>query len=87
MSRRQVCRPPWLDFIDPNKPESHSLLHEWSGAGRRQEDSDGAYAVGLIRGRVRRKYPDLSPREVNLIVSEEIDRVERISSSTEADRL
>lgn len=44
------------------------------------------FAVSLIRGRVRRKYPDLSPRELNLKVLEEIERVGRISSSTEADR-
>jgi hypothetical protein len=34
-------------------------------------------AVGLIRGRLRRQYPDLSPRELNLKVLEEIDRVQR----------
>jgi hypothetical protein len=31
-------------------------------------------AVGLIRGRLRRQYPHLSPRELNLKVLEEIDR-------------
>ena len=31
-------------------------------------------AVGLIRGRLRRQYPDLSLRELNLKVLEEIDR-------------
>ena len=31
-------------------------------------------AVGLIRGRLRRCYPDLSPREINLKVLEEIER-------------
>jgi hypothetical protein len=36
-------------------------------------------AVGLIRGRLRRQYPDLSPRELNLKVLEEIDRVQRTS--------
>ncbi len=34
-------------------------------------------AVGLIRGRLSRRYPDLSPREINLKVLEEIERVER----------
>ncbi len=33
-------------------------------------------AVGLIRGRLRRQYPDLSPREINLKVLEEIARAE-----------
>jgi hypothetical protein len=31
-------------------------------------------AVGLIRGRLRRRYPDLPPRELNLKVLEEIER-------------
>jgi hypothetical protein len=31
-------------------------------------------AVGLIRGRLRRQYPDLSLREINLKVLEEIAR-------------
>jgi hypothetical protein len=30
-------------------------------------------AVGLIRGRLQRKYPDLSPRELNLKVLEVLD--------------
>ena len=33
-------------------------------------------AVGLIRGRLRRQYPDLSLREINLKVLEEIARGE-----------
>ncbi len=34
-------------------------------------------AVGLIRGRLRRRYPDLSPSELNLKVLEEIARAQR----------
>ncbi len=34
-------------------------------------------ALGLIRGRLRRRYPDLSLSEINLKVLEEIDRAER----------
>jgi phage terminase Nu1 subunit (DNA packaging protein) len=34
-------------------------------------------AVGLIRGRLRRRYPRLSPREINLKVLEEIERAQR----------
>jgi hypothetical protein len=34
-------------------------------------------AVGLIRGRLRRQYPDLSSREINLKVLEEIARAQR----------
>jgi hypothetical protein len=33
-------------------------------------------AVGLIRGRLRQRYPRLSSREINLKVLEELDRVE-----------
>lgn len=31
-------------------------------------------AVGLIRGRLHKQYPDLSPRALNLKVLEEIER-------------
>jgi hypothetical protein len=34
-------------------------------------------AVGLIRGRLRRRYPRFSPREINLKVLEEIERAQR----------
>jgi hypothetical protein len=34
-------------------------------------------AVGLIRGRLRRRFPDLPLAALNLKVLEEIDRVER----------
>jgi hypothetical protein len=34
-------------------------------------------AVGLIRGRLRRQHPELSLRELNLKVLEEIDRARR----------
>ena len=34
-------------------------------------------AVGLIRGRLRRRYPQLSRQEINLKVLEEIDRAQR----------
>jgi phage terminase Nu1 subunit (DNA packaging protein) len=34
-------------------------------------------AVGLIRGRLRRQYPDLSYRELNLKVLEEIARAKQ----------
>jgi len=33
-------------------------------------------AVGLIRGRLRRRYPDLPSRELNLKVLEEIERAQ-----------
>jgi hypothetical protein len=34
-------------------------------------------AVGLIRGRLRRQYPDLPPRALNLKVLEEVARAGR----------
>ena len=34
-------------------------------------------AVGLIRGRLRRRYPQLSLNEINLKVLEEIERAQR----------
>lgn len=36
-----------------------------------------ALAVGLIRGRLRRLYPDLTTREINLKMIEEVDRARR----------
>ena len=33
-------------------------------------------AVGLIRGRLRRQYPELSPRAINLKLVEEVSRGE-----------
>jgi hypothetical protein len=35
-------------------------------------------AVGLIRGRLHRQYPELSLRELNLKVLEEVERVKQI---------
>ena len=36
-------------------------------------------AVGLIRGRLRRRYPDLPSRDLNLKVLQEIERAQRAS--------
>jgi hypothetical protein len=35
-------------------------------------------AVGLIRGRLRRRYPELSTQEINLKLLEELARAQRI---------
>ena len=35
------------------------------------------WVVGAIRGRLQRRYPDLSPEEINLKMLEEIERAER----------
>ncbi len=37
-------------------------------------------AVGLVRGRLRRQYPDLSLRELNLKVLQEVARAQRTNS-------
>jgi hypothetical protein len=37
-----------------------------------------AFVMSLIRGRLRRCYPDLSQREINIKVFEEIDRYDRL---------
>lgn len=37
-----------------------------------------ALLVGMKRGRLRRQYPDLTERELNLKLLEEIDRAGRI---------
>ncbi len=41
--------------------------------------------VGMIRGRLRRRYPDLSTRDLNLKVLEEIELTSRITTSAEDD--
>jgi len=35
------------------------------------------WVVGAMRGRLRRRYPNLSPQEINLRIIEEIDRADR----------
>ena len=35
------------------------------------------WVVGAFRSRLRQRYPDLSPEELNLKILEEIDRAER----------
>ena len=39
-----------------------------------------AFVMSLIRGRLRRRYPNLSQREINIKVFEEIARDERTRS-------
>ena len=51
------------------------LLSRLSPGGRIRVMLDAReLAVGLIRGRLRRRYPDLSTRALNLKVLEELDR-------------
>jgi hypothetical protein len=67
--------------FDPIDPDQIRLVARLSPGQRIQAMLDAReLAVGLIRGRLRRKYPDLSSRELNLKMLEEIDRVGRTSS-------
>jgi len=66
--------------FDPVDLEQVRLLGCLSPGGRIRLMLDAReLAVGLIRGRLRRQYPDLSPRDLNLKVLEEIDRAQRTS--------
>jgi hypothetical protein len=59
--------------FDPVDLEQMRLLDQLSPGQRIQVMLDAReLAVGLIRGRLRRQYPDLSLREINLKVLEEI---------------
>lgn len=63
--------------FDPVDLEQMRLLGQLSPGQRIQVMLDAReLAVGLIRGRLRRQYPDLSLREINLKVLEEIARGE-----------
>jgi hypothetical protein len=65
--------------FDPIDEEQFQLLRDLSPGQRIQVMLDAReLAVGLIRGRLHRQYPDLSLRELNLKVLEEIERVKRI---------
>jgi phage terminase Nu1 subunit (DNA packaging protein) len=64
--------------FDPPDLEQIRRLGQLSPGGRIQVMLDAReLAVGLIRGRLRRRYPDLSLSEINLKVLEEIARAER----------
>jgi hypothetical protein len=66
--------------FDPVDVEQMRLLGRLSPGGRIQAMLDAReLAVGLIRGRLRRQHPHLSPRELNLRVLEELARAERTS--------
>jgi hypothetical protein len=64
--------------FDPVDLQQMRLLAQLSPGGRIRAMLDAReLAVGLIRGRLRRQYPDLSLRELNLKVLEELDRAAR----------
>jgi hypothetical protein len=64
--------------FDPGEAEQVRRLAQLSAGQRLQAMLDAReLAVGLIRGRLRRRYPDLSARDINLKVLEEIERAQR----------
>ena len=66
--------------FDPVDLQQMRLLAQLSPGGRIRAMLDAReLALGLIRGRLRRQYPDLSLRELNLKVLEELDRAARTS--------
>jgi len=67
--------------FDPVDLEQVRLLGRLSPGQRIQAMLDAReLAVGLIRGRLHRRYPQLSSREINLKVLEEIARAQRTPS-------
>lgn len=55
------------------------LLGQLSPAQRLRTMLDAReLAVGLKRGRLRRRYPHLSPQEINLKLLEELARAQRV---------
>ena len=61
--------------FDPVDVVQMRLLSRLSPGGRIRVMLDAReLAVGLIRGRLRRRYPDLSTRALNLKVLEEVAR-------------
>ena len=64
--------------FDPVDIAQMRLLGKLSPGRRIQVMLDAReLAVGLIRGRLRRRYPDLSLKALNLRVLEEIARAQR----------
>ena len=60
--------------FDPIDVEQMRLSAQLTPGQRIQRMLDAReLAVGLIRGRLRRRHPDLSARELNLKVLEEIE--------------
>jgi len=74
-----VCEDTTYRF-DPIDEEQLRLSARLTPGQRIQRMLDAReLAVGLIRGRLRRRYPDLPSRELNLKVLEEIERAQRTS--------
>ena len=72
------------DF-DPVDIERLRLLARLTPGGRvRLMLNARELAVGLIRGQLRRRYPQLSPAEVNLKLLEELERADQTRSRFES---
>jgi hypothetical protein len=66
--------------FDPVDEEQLHLSARLTAGQRIQRMLDAReLVVGLIRGRLRRRYPDLPSRELNLKVLEEIERAQPTS--------
>ncbi len=71
------------ETFDPVDLEQMRLLARLSPGQRIRVMLDAReLAVGLIRGRLRRQFPHLGRRELNMRVLEEISRAERASYRT-----
>jgi len=72
---------PTTYHFDPIDMERMRMLAHLSLGGRiRLMLSARELAVGLIRGRLRRRYPDLSRTALNLKLIEELSRAETTRS-------
>ena len=80
--RNPKARTPGYRFrFDPVDKEQMRLLSRLSPGGRIRVMLDAReLAVGLIRGRLRRQFPDLPLPKLNLKVLEELERANRTSS-------
>ena len=66
--------------FDPIDPAQIRMLRQLTPGQRIQRLLDAReLAVGLIRGRLRRQYPDASAQEINLKILEEIERVKQLN--------
>ncbi len=73
---------------DPFDPIDHAFmrLRGRMSPGERLQAMLAAreWVVSAMRSRLRRRYPGLSPQEINLKVLEEIERVERRQAGLDA---
>ena len=71
--------------LDPIDLERMRMLAKLTPAGRiRLMLNARELAVGLIRGRLRRRYPDLDPAALNLKLLEELERAQETRSGFES---